>query len=153
MCGIAGIINCQESLHGEEILNAMCGALRHRGPDGYGSFCAPGVFIGHRRLAVNGEIYNYRELRRELESKGHTFATASDSEVILHLYQEYGNDFLPRLDGMFAFALYDIPRKKILLGRDIMGKKPLYYFFRGEQLVFCQRTGFIEISSGISRCL
>ena len=136
MCGIAGIINCQESLHGEEILNAMCGALRHRGPDGYGSFCAPGVFIGHRRLAVidletgaqplyseekdlvlavNGEIYNYRELRRELESKGHTFATASDSEVILHLYQEYGNDFLPRLDGMFAFALYDIPRKKILL--------------------------------------
>ena len=157
MCGIAGIINEENLFHGEEILNSMCGTLRHRGPDGYGKYCAPGFFLGHRRLAVidletgaqplyseekdlvlavNGEIYNYRELRRVLEGKGHVFATSSDSEVILHLYQEYGNGFLHLLEGMFAFALCDIPRKKVLLGRDIMGKKPLYYFSRGRQLCF-----------------
>lgn len=165
MCGIAGIINCKENASAGEALNAMCGAMRHRGPDGSGRYDAPGVLLGHRRLAVidletgdqplysedktvvlviNGEIYNYRELRRELEEKGHRFATASDSEVLIHLYEESGASFVSRLDGMFAFALYDSRKKRLFLGRDPMGKKPLYYFMRGGELVFASELGALR---------
>ena len=126
MCGIAGIINHRENFDASETLNAMCGAMYHRGPDGYGRYISPGVVLGHRRLAVidletgaqplysedrslvlviNGEIYNFMELRQELEDKGHIFSSRSDSEVLLHLYEESGSGFLSRLDGMFAFAL------------------------------------------------
>ena len=165
MCGIAGIINCREHLDGQELLNVLCGAMRHRGPDGYGHFSAPGVLLGHRRLAVidletgdqplysedrsvvlviNGEIYNFQELRRELESKGHIFASSSDSEVVIHLYEEAGESFVSRLDGMFAFALYDSRKKKLFLGRDVMGKKPLFYFCRGRELVFASELGALK---------
>lgn len=168
MCGIAGIINCRENHNGEELLNALCGAMSHRGPDGYGIFSAPGVLLGHRRLAVidletgdqplysedrsialviNGEIYNFRELRRELESKGHIFSSSSDSEVLIHLYEESGENFVSRLDGMFAFALYDRAQKKLLLGRDVMGKKPLFYFCRGKELVFASELGALKYHS------
>ena len=157
MCGIAGIINHRSQYNEAEILNAMCGAMRHRGPDGYGHFEAPGILLGHRRLAVidltsgnqplysedrsivlviNGEIYNFRSLRRELEEKGHHFATDSDSEVLIHLYEEEGRHFVSRLEGMFAFALWDSRKRCLLLGRDRMGKKPLYYFYRKGTLVF-----------------
>ncbi len=165
MCGIAGIINSRENHNGRELLNAICGAMRHRGPDGYGVHDAPGVLLGHRRLAVidletgdqplysedrsvvlvvNGEIYNYQELRRELESKGHIFGTRSDSEVLIHLYEEQGEGFVSRLDGMFAFALFDSRKKKLFLGRDIMGKKPLYYFCCGKELVFASELGALK---------
>ena len=157
MCGIAGIINHNNRHNEEEILAAMCGTMRHRGPDGGGTFAAPGVLLGHRRLAVidlesgdqplysedrtlalviNGEIYNFMELRSELESKGHTFGTNSDSEVLLHLYEESPENFISRLEGMFAFALWDSGRKRLILGRDRMGKKPLYYFIKNGTLVF-----------------
>ncbi|MBO5790896.1 MAG: asparagine synthase (glutamine-hydrolyzing) [Lentisphaeria bacterium] len=174
MCGIAGIFNCREKIDASEILNAMCGALYHRGPDGYGRYTAPGAALGHRRLAVidletgaqplysedkslvlviNGEIYNFMELRRELESKGHTFSSRSDSEVLLHLYEEYGKNFLPRLDGMFAFALYDSRKKKLLLGRDPMGKKPLYYFIRQKELAFASELGALKCHPGFPGAL
>ena len=157
MCGIAGIINHHDRHNEEEILTAMCGTMRHRGPDGSGMFAAPGVLLGHRRLAVidlesgaqplysedrslvlviNGEIYNFKELKSRLESKGHRFATASDSEVVLHLYEESPESFVSCLEGMFAFALWDSRRKRLILGRDRMGKKPLYYFIKNGTLVF-----------------
>ena len=157
MCGIAGIINHYDRHNEEEILTAMCGTMRHRGPDGSGMFAAPGVLLGHRRLAVidlesgaqplysedrslalviNGEIYNFKELKSRLESKGHRFATASDSEVVLHLYEESPESFVSCLEGMFAFALWDSGRKRLILGRDRMGKKPLYYFIKNGTLVF-----------------
>ncbi|MBE6384945.1 MAG: asparagine synthase (glutamine-hydrolyzing) [Lentisphaerae bacterium] len=157
MCGIAGIINHRDQYNESEILNAMCGTMYHRGPDGGGIFAAPGVLLGHRRLAVidlesgdqplysedrslalviNGEIYNFASLRRELESKGHTFATSSDSEVLLHLYEESPDTFINRLEGMFAFALWDSKKQRLILGRDRMGKKPLYYFIKKGSLVF-----------------
>ena len=172
MCGIAGIINHSGCFSEDEILNAMCGSMRHRGPDGHGRYAAPGVLLGHRRLAVidlaggaqplysedkslvlviNGEIYNFRELRGELESKGHTFATSSDSEVLLHLYEDLGVSFVSRLDGMFAFALYDTLKKQLILGRDNMGKKPLYYFFNGATLVFASELAALKCHPAFPR--
>lgn len=174
MCGIAGIINHRENFDASETLNAMCGAMYHRGPDGYGRYISPGVVLGHRRLAVidletgaqplysedrslvlviNGEIYNFMELRQELEDKGHIFSSRSDSEVLLHLYEESGSGFLSRLDGMFAFALYDSKKKKLLLGRDPMGKKPLYYFIRQGELAFASELGALKCHPGFPESL
>ena len=165
MCGIAGIINSPENHNAQELLNAVCGAMRHRGPDGYGTFTAPGVLLGHRRLAVidletgdqplysedrsivlviNGEIYNFQTLRKELEAKGHHFATVSDSEVLIHLYEEEGDQFVSRLEGMFAFALWDSRKRRLLLGRDRMGKKPLYYFLHKGTLVFGSELSVLQ---------
>lgn len=156
MCAICGIVN-SSSQDAEKIVWDMLGAQNHRGPDGDGVFVARDTILGHRRLAVidlsggaqplrsendavslvaNGEIYNYRELRAELESRGHRFKTNSDSEVIIHLYEEMGSECLTLLDGMFAFALYDAGRRNLLLARDRMGQKPLYYFMSGKELVF-----------------
>src|SRR5207253_5871641 len=120
----------------------------HRGPDGEGFFLEPGIGLAHRRLAVidlatgaqpmrdgsgrlvisfNGEIYNFAELRRELEQLGHVFRTNSDTEVILEAWKAWGEDSIARLEGMFAFALWDIPSRTLYLARDRMGEKPLYY--------------------------
>ncbi len=132
----------------EEQVGRMALAMRHRGPDGQGVVAQDGVALAHTRLAiidlretgrqpmvnedrslslvVNGEIYNYRELRADLEQRGHAFRSASDSEVILHLYEQYGDDCLSHLDGMFAFALWDAPQHRLLLARDRFGIKPLY---------------------------
>jgi asparagine synthase (glutamine-hydrolysing) len=158
MCGIAG----QAALDPRRPLDAgpvrgMLRCLAHRGPDDEGVFEAPGVVLGHRRLSVidiegghqplfgedertvvvcNGEIYNYRELRRELEAAGHRFRTKSDTEVAAFAYDAWGLDFLDRLDGMYALALWDGARRRLVLARDRMGEKPLYWAVADGQLVF-----------------
>ena len=147
MCGIAGFV--QSRPDGEKVLSRMLHQIRRRGPDGEGSEVFEGrVFLGHRRLSIidleggqqpmanedeslwltfNGEIFNFRELRDELIAKGHQFQTRSDSEVILHLYEEAGVDGFRRLNGMFAFALWDRRANELILARDRFGVKPLYY--------------------------
>src|SRR5687767_11123816 len=137
MCGIAGIVlaNLREEVPAEDLLR-MSNAIIHRGPDGEGVFRAPGVVLAHRRLAIialaggsqplgnedgsiqvvfNGEIYNYRELRQNLERKGHRFASNSDTETLVHLYEEKGDALVDDLRGMFAFALWDGRQKRLLL--------------------------------------
>ena len=148
MCGIAGIFHCgtPKPVDPERIVR-MTDALAHRGPDGSGVWTAPGVGLGHRRLSIidlagspqpmhsadgrativfNGEIYNYRELRRELEEEGVQFRTDGDTEVILAAWARWGADCLSRLNGMFAFALYDAHERELLLARDRLGVKPLF---------------------------
>ena len=149
MCGICGVINLdlQEPLDPVPLLN-MTGALRHRGPDDEGFYVDGPVGLGHRRLAIidlatgkqpianedrtiwivcNGEIYNYQELRQDLINAGHVFSTRSDTEVILHAYEMYGPECVNRLNGMFALAIWDGARRRLLLARDRAGIKPLYY--------------------------
>lgn len=149
MCGICGIINFDQSPVNGAILKSMTGVLTHRGPDGEGIRTFGNVGLGHRRLSIidifggaqplsnetgeiwitfNGEIYNYKELKKELFKKGHEFKTDSDTEVIVHLYEEYENDCVSKLEGMFAFVVYDKRKNFILLARDRVGKKPLFYF-------------------------
>ncbi len=149
MCGIAGWFDTVGERPAERsLLKAMTDAIAHRGPDGEGFHFAPGIGLGFRRLAVidlntgnqpmynatkttciiyNGEIYNFRELRKALEGLGHRFVTTSDTEVILHAYDAWGTDCLERLHGMFALALWDAPERSLLLARDRIGEKPLYY--------------------------
>ena len=139
----------------------MVEVLRHRGPDDEGIEYLDGVALGHRRLSIldlqgghqpmfnsarslaivfNGEIYNYPVLKRRLEERGRRFRTRSDTEVILHLYEEYGEDCVRHLDGMFAFALWDAPRKRLLLARDHMGQKPLFFCEAGDGLAFASEV-------------
>jgi len=157
VCGIAGILRVDGAPAGADLLRAMTDAIAHRGPDGDGFYCEGPIGLGHRRLAIidlatgdqpmaagdgsvvgifNGEIYNFRELRRELESRGATFRTTSDTEVLLQAYQTWGVDCLPRLRGMFAFALWDKPRRRLFLARDRVGIKPLVYAWDGRRLLF-----------------
>jgi asparagine synthase (glutamine-hydrolysing) len=148
MCGIAGIFHCGTAKPVDPArVVAMCDAIAHRGPDGQGVWDAPGVALGHRRLSIidlagspqpmhaadgravivfNGEIYNYKELRRELAEMGAEFRTDGDTEVILAAWQRWGVDCLPRLHGMFAFALYDRADRTLFLARDRLGVKPLF---------------------------
>lgn len=157
MCGIAGMIGRSgESISGEQI-RRMTDTIVHRGPDDEGIHVQGNVGLGMRRLSIidlagghqpiynedgtvavlfNGEIYNFLELRKELESRGHQFRTHSDTEVIVHLYEEMGADCVTRLRGMFAIALYDSRRETLLLARDRLGKKPLFYAERGGRLFF-----------------
>jgi asparagine synthase (glutamine-hydrolysing) len=153
MCGICGFVGVQE----DGLLQRMTDALRHRGPDGSGYFHVDDVGLGHRRLSIidveggqqplqnedgsliliqNGEIYNHHDLRADLEARGHRFRTRSDSEVILHLYEEYGVNALQKVHGMWAFALFDRPRRRLLIARDRLGIKPLYYLQAGGQFLF-----------------
>jgi asparagine synthase (glutamine-hydrolysing) len=148
VCGIAGIVAQRDQPVFAEELHAMCAALVSRGPDDEGSFVGDGAGLAMRRLSIidletghqpvsnedasiwvvlNGEIYNYRQLRSELEQRGHQFATATDTEVIVHLYEERGDDCVQALRGMFAFAIWDERRQRLLLARDRIGIKPLYY--------------------------
>jgi asparagine synthase (glutamine-hydrolysing) len=157
MCGIAGIINWDGRPVPEKDIRRMCGAMVHRGPDDEGVYVGGGVALGMRRLSIidlaggrqpvwnedgtvivvfNGEIYNHLELRRQLEQTGHTFRTASDTEAILHLYEELGPRCVEELRGMFAFAVWDSRRQQLLLARDRLGIKPLYYVERDGSLVF-----------------
>lgn len=147
MCGIAGKASTRGQVD-PELLARMCEVIEHRGPDSRGTFLDGGVGLGIQRLAIidlqtgdqpitnedetvvvvlNGEIYNYRELREELVAKGHHFATKSDTEVIVHLYEDLGDECVTRLRGMFAFALWDRTKRRLLLARDRLGKKPLFY--------------------------
>ena len=149
MCGIAGIFHVESSKPVDpERVRRMTDAIAHRGPDGSGVWTAPGIGLGHRRLSIidlgggaqpmltederfalsfNGEIYNFQELRKELEAIGHHFRTHSDSEVILEAYRAWGPASVERLHGMFAFALYDQANRQLLLARDRLGVKPLYH--------------------------
>ncbi|HXV06128.1 MAG TPA: asparagine synthase (glutamine-hydrolyzing), partial [Solirubrobacterales bacterium] len=158
MCGICGVVSAGGGPPPDvEAVAGMSRRLVHRGPDSDGLFHRGPVALAARRLSIidleggdqpiagedgnvvvvqNGEIYNHRELRRELERRGHRFRTASDTEVLVHLYEEHGDDFVARLRGMFALALWDEERGRLLLARDRFGIKPLYYRVAGGQLSF-----------------
>jgi asparagine synthase (glutamine-hydrolysing) len=158
MCGFAGYINLRDgSRVAEETLPRMVGTLVHRGPDSSGYFSDDNLHMGFRRLSIidltggdqplfnedrsvvllcNGEIYNYRELKKELMAKGHTFRTNSDVEVLLHLYEEDGIGFLNKLNGQFAFVLYDRKEKRLFLARDHFGINPLYYTLTNGVFIF-----------------
>ncbi len=168
MCGIAGIYSFEKPLSGGDktICSRMLHSLHHRGPDSEGLYQAEKVIFGHRRLSIldlssaahqpicnenetlwlvyNGEIYNYRQLRDELIGKGHRFKSKTDSEVILHLYEEYGTDCLTHLRGMFAFALWDETKGQLFLARDRIGIKPLYYFQDSSSLIFASEVRAIR---------
>jgi asparagine synthase (glutamine-hydrolysing) len=160
MCGIAGWISWEQDLSGESAtIERMAQAVRHRGPDGQGVWMSRRAALAHRRLIVidaetggqpmvyeqgdqavvvtyNGELYNFRELRRELEGKGHCFKTRSDTEVLLHCYVEWGEDCVEHLNGIFAFAIWDEARGRLFLARDHLGVKPLFYAQRGASILF-----------------
>ena len=165
MCGIAGLVDFDGPHAPESLVRAMCTAMCHRGPDDEGVMAIPRqaapheprAILGNRRLSIidvaggrqpignedgtiwvvqNGEIYNFRELRDRLEASGHTFTTHSDTEILVHLYEELGDEFVRELDGMFALALWDDRRKRLLLARDRFGKKPLLYAEAGGRLYF-----------------
>ena len=171
MCGIAGKLAPGESVDAS-LLERMCTVLEHRGPDSRGMFLDGDAGLGVQRLAVidletgdqpifnedrsvvvalNGEIYNYRELREELARAGHRFATASDTEVIVHLYEELGDDCVERLRGMFAFALWDRRRRRLLAARDRIGKKPLFYAHLGDRLWFASEPRAILEDPAVPR--
>jgi asparagine synthase (glutamine-hydrolysing) len=158
VCGISGVILTDPAQRVDEaLLTQMCTSLRHRGPDDQGLFIAGPVGLGVRRLSIidlatghqpianetgtvvvvlNGEIYNFRDLRAGLTAKGHRFSTQTDTEVIVHLYEENGVEAVQHLRGMFALALWDGERRRLLLARDRLGKKPLYYAQRPDRLLF-----------------
>jgi asparagine synthase (glutamine-hydrolysing) len=173
MCGIAGFA-FTDARHpvDRELLGRMTDVLRHRGPDADGFHLGPGVGLGHRRLSIidlstgdqpmynetrsvavvfNGEIYNFAELARELEARGHTFASRSDTETLVHAYEDFGLEFVKRLRGMFAFALWDESRRRLVLGRDRAGKKPLYYHVDAERLVFASEIKALLRDPSIKR--
>lgn len=175
MCGITGIVKLNQGVQpGIDLLRKMCGTLIHRGPDDEGLDIRDGVALGIRRLAIidveggqqpffnqdqtvraifNGEIYNFLELRAMLEKKGYLFKTACDGEVIVHLWDEFGKDFVHYLNGMFAIALHDQKRKQFILVRDRIGIKPLFYTFGKECLVFGSEIKAILASDLVERQL
>jgi asparagine synthase (glutamine-hydrolysing) len=158
MCGIAGFIDPNYSLdEATRLITAMCSIIRHRGPDEQGIWIDHGIALGMRRLSIidlsgghqpifnedqsvlvvfNGEIYNYQALRQTLQERGHHFQTNADTEVIVHAYEEYGNDCPSHLRGMFTFAVWDKRHQRLLIARDRFGKKPLNYYWDGQRLVF-----------------
>jgi len=157
MCGICGIFDRSGSPIDGNLLGRMTSAISHRGPDGQGRFVDREVGLGHRRLSIidveggaqpignedgslqivfNGEIYNFVELRKELEGAGHTFKTRSDTEVIVHAYEQWGKGCVERFNGMFAFALWDSNKRELFLARDHLGIKPLYYVDLGGRILF-----------------
>jgi asparagine synthase (glutamine-hydrolysing) len=158
MCGICGVICLDPSeTVPEPVLKQMNQTLYHRGPDDEGYYIAPGAGLAIRRLSIidlatgrqpmanedqtvwvvfNGEIYNYREVRRRLQQKGHLFATQADTEVIVHAYEEYGDDCLDQFNGMFGLAVWDAPRRRLLLARDRLGIKPMYYYLSPQHFFF-----------------
>ena len=157
MCGIAGIVNFSDEQLNQSDCRQMLAVLGHRGPDDDGLFVDANAVLGHVRLSIidvaqshqpmsnedgsvwitfNGEIYNYRELRQELMSQGHQFQTQGDTEVLVHLYEQHGEQMVQRLQGMFAFAIWDKPQRQLLLARDRMGIKPLYFCQEGNDFIF-----------------
>lgn len=155
MCGIVGTAGPAPVV--EDDVRRMCDAIVHRGPDDWGAFVEGGVGLGMRRLSIidlagghqpianedgtvvvvlNGEIYNHESLRAELEARGHRFSTRTDTEVLVHLYEDFGEGMLARLRGMFAFAIWDRRRRRLLVARDHFGQKPLFYVHQGQRLAF-----------------
>lgn len=175
MCGIAGVLYADSGRSVSLSLLADMGhAIAHRGPDGEGTFRSGPVGLVHRRLAIidpvggqqplsnedesvhivfNGEIYNYRELRRQLEVLGHVFRTNSDTEVLVHLYEEHGPELCTQLRGMFAFAIWDARRHELLLARDHLGQKPLFIYRDSEKLVFGSELKSVLAHPNIDRTI
>ncbi len=174
MCGIAGIVALRGAAPTRTDVERMCDAITHRGPDDAGYLVEGQVALGMRRLSIidlagghqpifnedgtvgvvyNGEIYNYRELRDWLKSLGHSFRTASDTEVIVHLWEQVGIDFAKHLNGMFAIALYDRARQRVVLARDHVGIKPLYYSLGADALVFGSEVKAVLESGRVPRRL
>jgi asparagine synthase (glutamine-hydrolysing) len=180
MCGILGIArlaSASSPVIGEDAARRALGLLAHRGPDDEGIWWSPGrnVMLGHRRLSIidlsaaghqpmgnedgtvqivyNGEVYNFAELREELEARGHRFRSRTDTEVIVHGYEEYGPAIVEKLRGMFVFAVHDLRRERILLARDRLGIKPLYYTWTGGALAFASEIGPLLELPGVERKL
>ena len=173
MCGIAGF----QGHFSQDLLIAMTKRLAHRGPDDDGHYCdgSSGLGLGHRRLSIidlapsghqpmtdasgryvivfNGEIYNYRELRADLEATGHRFRSQSDTEVLLELFAHWGIACLDRLNGIFAFAIWDIAAKRLTLVRDGLGVKPLYYAATNTGLLFASELKALLLSRAVDRSL
>ena len=168
MCGIVGIAGLEHP----RLIRRMADAVAHRGPDGDGYFVGDGISLGMRRLSIidptgsnqpiwsedrrvltvfNGEIYNYRTLRPLLEKHGHSFRTAGDTETVVHLYEEYGDAGVHLLRGMFAYALWDSSRRRLVLARDRLGIKPLYYAQCGGRLVFASEIKALLAVPEVSR--
>lgn len=174
MCGIAGFIDNAHTFASAEIrIDAMCKVIRHRGPDDQGTWIGDGVALGMRRLSIidvaggqqpifnedqsivvvfNGEIYNYQQLKQVLQQRGHRFQTNSDTEVIVHAYEEFGDTCPDYLRGMFAFAIWDRNRQRLLVARDRVGKKPLNYYWDGQHLIFGSEIKSI-LEAGIPRTI
>ncbi len=175
MCGICGILHSDPERPVERaMLERLNGSIMHRGPDSDGFFLAGPVGMAMRRLAIidvsggeqpifnedgsvaivfNGEIYNYRELRDELRERGHRFATSSDTEVLVHAYEQWGDGMLPRLNGMFAFSIWDARRRRLLIARDRMGEKPLYWHHSPEGLVWGSEAKAVLAAPWVERRL
>ncbi len=173
MCGIAGLIRFAGLLPDERIRGvAMAATLRHRGPDDIGSFADPHATLGHARLSIidpkaghqpmsnedgrvqvvfNGEIYNHTELATQLRARGHQLITRCDTEVIAHLYEEQGDAFVHKLNGMFAIAIWDARQRRLLLIRDRMGIKPLYWHYDGQRVAFGSELKAVLACGGIDR--
>ena len=171
MCGIVGKVSVAGRVDAE-LVEAMCGAVEHRGPDSRGTYMSDGVGLGIQRLRVidlatgdqpifnedrsvvvvlNGEIYNYKELREELRSRGHVFSTDGDTEVIAHLYEDHGKDCVQYLRGMFSFAVWDVRERRLLLARDRVGKKPLVYAVQEGTLWFASEIRALLADPAIDR--
>ncbi len=174
MCGIAGMVSLDGRPVSADELAAMCDVMAHRGPNGEGFYLSQGIGLGMRRLSIidlvtgnqpirnedgsvwvvlNGEIYNFKALRRDLEARGHSFYTATDTEVIVHLYEEHGPRCVEHLRGMFAFAVWDKRRHRALLARDRLGIKPLYYAEVNGRLLFASELKAILQSPEVERRL
>src|SRR3989344_4778562 len=175
MCGIAGILNTFSGPSpSESKLSAMIGALQHRGPDGFGFYTDDVIGLAHARLSIidleggwqpihneektvwvvfNGEIFNYIELRQTLEQGGHSFYTHSDTEVIVHLYEQHGEEFVQHLNGQFAIALWDKTKKRLILARDRTGIRPLFYTKVDGQLLFASEIKSLFSYPGVTRRL
>ncbi len=175
MCGISGIFEFDQARTVErEIVHRMNESLRHRGPDDEGIFIDRGVGLGHRRLSIidvagghqpignedgtvwvmfNGEIYNYESLRHDLLARGHKFTTRSDTEAIVHLYEEYGEECFAKLRGMFAIAIWDSNKRRMVLARDRVGKKPLYYFADRNHFIFGSELKAVLAADGVPRAI
>lgn len=169
MCGISGIYQLKGGPIDRGLLTKMTSIIQHRGPDGAGFYLGDGIGLGHRRLSIidiaggaqpisnedqtiqivfNGEIYNFIELREDLVAKGHVFKTQSDTEVIVHGYEEWGLDCVSRFNGIFAFALWDTKRSSLLLARDHLGVKPLYYVDLGDRFLFASEIKSLLVDPG-----
>ncbi|MDH3627296.1 MAG: asparagine synthase (glutamine-hydrolyzing) [Acidobacteriota bacterium] len=173
MCGICGVL--ERSGHvpiDRNLVEAMTDRMGHRGPDDQGLYFSDSIALGHRRLSIvdasggrqpmssgdgsihivfNGEIYNHQSLRRTLEQKGYRFSTRSDTESLLHLYEEFGDGMLEHLDGMFAFAIWDSRRRRLFLARDRLGIKPLYYSMTNQTFVFASEIKALLLHPSVSR--
>ena len=173
MCGIYGIVGFGpgSARRSPDVLDRMGDAMIHRGPDDAGAFVDNELLLGMRRLSIidvagghqpiasedgqvvavcNGEIYNFRELRAELQAKGHRFSTNSDSETAVHAYEEYGDEFLNKLDGMFGVAVWDRRRRRLIVARDAIGIKPIYYRLDANELMFASEAKSILAVPGVS---